>query len=117
MMTKLFTGLVLLLVSFTVSAQNSSTVEQEIADLISSLETSNCIFHRNGSTHTAIEAAEHLRLKLLRARRYATTTELFIDRLASKSSFSGKPYLIECKSGELTELKAWLDMQLLVLRN
>ena len=52
------------------------------------------VFIRNGSEHTAQEAASHLRLKLRRAGSRVTTAEQFIDHLASGSSFSGKPYMI-----------------------
>ena len=52
------------------------------------------VFIRNGSEHTAREAADHLRLKLRRAGSRIATAEEFIDLLATRSSFSGKPYLI-----------------------
>jgi hypothetical protein len=52
------------------------------------------VFIRNGNEYTAQEAVEHLRLKLRRAGSQISTAEEFIDRLATRSSVSGKPYLI-----------------------
>ena len=39
-------------------------------------------------------------MKYRRGKRYASTTEKFIERLASKSSMSRKPYYIECPGDE-----------------
>ena len=55
---------------------------------------STLIFIRNGSEHTAQEAASHLRLKLRRAGNRISTAEEFIDHLATSSSFSKKPYMV-----------------------
>ena len=57
---------------------------------------SGCVFNRTGSLHSAEAAAEHLELKYLRGKRYAGSAEAFIERLASKSSWSGKPYQMIC---------------------
>ncbi|CAN0592404.1 unnamed protein product, partial [Ectocarpus sp. 12 AP-2014] len=75
--------------------------EQEIEALITAVETSSCVFERNGDRHEAADAAEHLRLKYRRGKRYADTAEHFIERLASESSWSGKPYFIECENGRV----------------
>jgi hypothetical protein len=53
-----------------------------------------------------------MRLKYRRGKRYATTAELFIERLASKSSFSGKLYKIECPGGEAVPSGKWLTARL-----
>ena len=73
---------------------------------------SGCTFIRNGSRHDAEDAASHMRLKYRRGKRYATTAELFIERLASKSSFSGKPYAIECPGSEAVPSGEWLTARL-----
>ncbi len=78
-------------------------VNIEINQLIDVVELSQCIFHRNGNEYSSIDAADHLRLKLRKGKRYATTTENFIDRLASESSWSGKPYFIECETKAITQ--------------
>jgi hypothetical protein len=73
-----------------------AVAEAEIAYLLQRVADSGCLFSRNGATHDAADAADHLRLKYRRGRRYADTAEHFIDRLASGSSWSGEPYSIEC---------------------
>lgn len=68
----------------------------EVDYLIRTVSESGCNFVRNGKEHSASEAADHLQMKARRGKRYYDTTEEFIDRIASKSSWSGKPYLIQC---------------------
>ncbi len=40
------------------------------------------------------------------------TAEMFIEKIASKSSFSGKPYQIRFKSGGIVNTGKWLHEQL-----
>jgi hypothetical protein len=90
----------------------ADVTEEEISFLISSVEASDCVFVRNGEEHAADDAADHLRLKYRRGKRYASSAEKFIDRLASESSWSGKPYFINCPdSGDHTS-KDWLTERL-----
>ena len=77
------------------------TADAEIRYLLDYVAGSGCVFLRNGDRHDASDAADHLRLKYDRGRRYADTAEQFIDRLASQSSWSGKPYSVTC--GATTE--------------
>ena len=90
----------------------ADTAEVEIEHLIVTVGESGCTFIRNGSRHDAVDAASHMRLKYLRGKRYATTAELFIERLASKSSFSGKPYAIECPGSDAVPSGDWLSARL-----
>ncbi len=90
----------------------ADATETEIEYLITSVGESGCTFIRNGSRHDAGDAASHMRLKYRRGKRYATTAELFIERLASKSSFSGKPYAIECPGSEAVPSGDWLSARL-----
>jgi hypothetical protein len=90
----------------------ADTADEEIDFLINRVAASGCVFVRNGDNNDADAAADHLRLKLRRGKRHATSAENFIDRLASKSSWSGKPYFIVCPdTGEHTS-KAWLYAEL-----
>lgn len=115
--TILYFLLIFIFLPFYAQAENLLlSAEDEIAILISKVESSGCTFHRNGSTHEAVDAADHLRLKLRRGARYAKTTESFIERLASKSSFSGKAYQIECSQGQLIPMETWLNTQLTNVR-
>ncbi|MEX0964449.1 MAG: DUF5329 domain-containing protein [Pseudohongiellaceae bacterium] len=92
------------------------TAEVEIHALIQAVEESGCEFERNGRRYDALEAADHMRLKYRRAKRYADSAEKFIDRLASKSSISGKPYLIVCATSGEHEAKEWLEAELVAQR-
>lgn len=90
---------------------HADQAEQEINHLIGQVETSGCVYIRNGTEHDAESAADHLRLKYRRGKRYADTAEHFIDRLASASSWTGKTYQLRC--GDVTEPSAdWLHREL-----
>ena len=90
----------------------ADTADVEIEHLITTVGESGCTFIRNGSRHDADDAASHMRLKYRRGKRYAPTAELFIERLASKSSFSGKPYAIECPGNDAVPSGDWLTARL-----
>lgn len=57
------------------------------------------VFIRNGSEHTATEAAEHLHLKWRNAGKRVQTAPEFIQYCATSSSMSGRPYRIRYKDG------------------
>jgi hypothetical protein len=86
--------------------------DAEIEYLVSTIGTSDCTFIRNGKRHDANAAEEHLRMKYRRGKRYAPTAEMFIERLASASSMSRKPYYIECDGQEALPSGEWLMAQL-----
>ena len=90
----------------------AGNTEAEIEYLISAVGESGCTFIRNGSRHDAENAASHMRMKYRRGKRYATTAELFIERLASKSSISGKLYTIDCPDSEAVPSGEWLTARL-----
>ena len=81
--------------------------QSEINRLLQKVADSGCDFERNGSVHSSTDAASHLALKYERGERYVDTAEDFIDRLATKSSWSGKPYWVIC-AGERTSSGDWL---------
>lgn len=117
MQTKLYFLFIMLASPLCALAQSTDlSAEEEIQLLITKVENSACTFHRNGGTHSAVDAADHIRLKLRRGSRHAKTSQSFIDRLASKSSLSGRPYKIECDQGELILMKTWLDTELQAIR-
>ena len=95
-----------------VAFAETSATEAEIEHLITAIGTSNCVFVRNGKRHSASDAEAHIRSKYRRAKRYAPTTELFIERLASKSSMSRKPYWMECPGDEPVQSGDWLSAKL-----
>ncbi|RKF21422.1 hypothetical protein DBZ36_01880 [Alginatibacterium sediminis] len=87
-----------LLVATAIQAKPNQETMLEIEALIQTVADSSCIFHRNGSSHDAESAAEHLRLKLSNGAKYVNTSEQFIERLASKSSWTNRTYTIECEA-------------------
>ena len=98
------------------TAHGEADADTEIRALIQAVADSDCEFNRNGSLHSAEAAAEHLELKYSRGRRYADSAEAFIERLASKSSWSGEPYEMIC-DGETQPAGDWLTMRLEALRS
>lgn len=100
-------------------AAPSAQAEREIEQLIQALGRSGCRFERNGSWHDAAQAQQHLRKKLayLRKRGLADTAELFIERAASESSLSGKPYHVRCGDAAAVPSAAWLRARLVQLRS
>lgn len=85
--------------------------EQEINYLLDFVSASGCTFIRNGTEHSSVDAADHLRMKYERGRRYADTAEEFIENLASQSSWSGRPYEVVC-DGEAQASGHWLQRAL-----
>ena len=86
-------------------------LESEVAYLLEFVADSGCDFVRNGSSHEPEAAADHLRLKYSRGKRYVGSAEQFIDRLASESSWTGKPYSVTC-DGQSEPAGAWLHRAL-----
>jgi hypothetical protein len=90
---------VLALFSSTVSAQDNIE-KKKIEFLISSVENlKDAKFIRNGSEYNGKEAAKHLRMKLQNVLAVQTADD-FIRLCASKSSVSGKPYMIRLPNGK-----------------
>ena len=104
-------ALVAIALALPLAATAGESAEQEIRYLLDFVSASGCTFIRNGQEHDSVEAADHLRLKYERGRRYASSAENFIDRLASESSWSGKAYTVRC--GESRETSGrWLHRAL-----
>jgi len=96
--------LLLLLASF---SSASETMDAEIDYLLDYVETSGCTFIRNGKEHEPGAARGHLELKRKRGKRYYDSTEEFIEKVASSSSWSGKPYMIQCGDEQAQPIEGW----------
>ena len=107
----------LLALPFVAQAAPSEKAKAEIAGLMDNLARSGCQFQRNGDWHDAADARAHLQRKYdyLLKKSLVDTSEQFIQRAASKSSVSGKPYRVKCGALEL-DSAVWFDMQLQRLR-
>ena len=97
-----------------VAAPMSET--QKIEALIRHIsEMKDVTFIRNGSSHTAVEAAEHLKRKWDGGKDRIKTARDFIEHAGSKSSISGKPYMIRFKDGTEKTCEAVLTEKLKAL--
>ncbi|MBP9186718.1 MAG: DUF5329 domain-containing protein [Bacteroidia bacterium] len=88
------------------------TETQKIESLIAFIAKQDGVFIRNGSEYTPGQAAEHLRMKWKKGGSAIKTAEIFIDKLATSSSMSGKPYQIKFKNGRSINLAALLRAEL-----
>jgi hypothetical protein len=116
MSLRLKLGLVLLgLLSVPVArAEPPIKVQIEVNFLLGYVEGSGCEFYRNGSWHDSRTAQAHLRDKYnyLAARNLIRSTEDFIDRAATASSLSGRPYEVRCNGGAVVTSSQWLRDEL-----
>jgi low affinity Fe/Cu permease len=95
---------------------DATAMDAEIDFLLTSVAESGCIYIRNGKEHSGEAARDHLQMKRERGKKYYETTEEFIERIASKSSWSGKPYRIRCGDTE-EDAGAWFTRALESFRN
>ncbi|MBW2689055.1 MAG: DUF5329 domain-containing protein [Deltaproteobacteria bacterium] len=82
--------------------------DKEIEFLLSYVADSGCIFIRNGKEHQSKDASEHLEMKYNHVKNRIKSAEIFIDKIASKSSFSGRPYEAMCDGVKLST-EDWLE--------
>ena len=99
-------------------AQAPAVTRTEVTQLLDRVESSQCKFNRNGSWHDAKSARKHLQDKFdyLDKKNMVSTTESFIDKGATRSSSSGKPYQIFCTGGQAMPSATWLTTELNRLR-
>jgi hypothetical protein len=97
-----------------VHAEPPITVQVEVDFLLGYVEGSGCEFYRNGIWHDPKAAQAHLRDKYryLVARNLINTTEDFIEKVATQSSFSGQPYKVRCQNGATVATNEWLRVEL-----
>lgn len=105
---------------FFFSAANAAlpdSSQQEIDVLLQFVEDSGCTFIRNGTNHASGDARVHLQKKLdyLKRKELVASTEDFIARAATQSSFSGEAYEVDCKGQKLRSAD-WLNQELRRLR-
>lgn len=100
------------------SAEPDEVARTEIAHLLKHLESSGCQFQRNGSWYAPARAASHLNQKYeyLLKKGLVTSAESFIERAATESSASGKPYSVKCGAAAAVPSGAWLRTELLRFR-
>ncbi len=69
-------------------------------------------FIRNGSEHPPEQAADHLQAKYKKHAALIQTAEVFIEKLATKSSATGEVYKIKTANGEFLPLGQLLKQEL-----
>lgn len=100
-------------------AAPGADARREIAQLISSLDGSQCRFQRNGRWYDGSDARAHPQRKYdyLLKKDMADSAEQFIERAASQSSMSGKAYRIQCPGQPEQTAAAWFGARLQALRH
>ena len=108
-MKRLSLSLLLAMSFAAVAAEPDATTRAEIAHLIAHLETSGCQFNRNGTWYEAARAVSHLngKYEYLLKKNLVPSAEAFIERAASESSATGKPYLVKCGEQPKMESAIW----------
>lgn len=112
-MKYLSAALVLLALAFPAGAPAGT--QEEIRHLLHTIEQSGCLFLRNGMRYDSTEALEHIQRKYANVRSRVNTAEEFIEYAATKSSMTGKAYLVLCEKEEMPAAD-WLLAELAEFR-
>jgi hypothetical protein len=80
----------------------------EVEYLLEFVRNSDCIMERNGSRHKGDEAVSHIQRKYDYFLDDIKSTEDFIEYSATKSTMSGKYYLVICNGQAPVRAKDWL---------
>ncbi len=101
----------LLLCSTSILGMANTERENEIQHLLKFIASSGCTFIRNHSEYSANKAKSHLETKYNYVKSRIASTEDFIKYAATKSSMSGKHYMVLCNGNRNTSSK-WLINEL-----
>jgi hypothetical protein len=95
-------------------AQATGRTQREVGHLLDYVAQSGCQFNRNGKWNAGEAARAHLQRKYdyLEKRQLAPDAESFIERAASTSSMSGKPYQVRCAGKAPVPSGPWLSAEL-----
>jgi hypothetical protein len=96
------------------AAGPSTAARAEIQQLLAFVANSGCQFNRNGTWYPAPEASAHLAKKerYLEDRGQVASPEDFIAKAATKSSMTGRPYMVRCGSEPAIASEEWLMAEL-----
>ncbi|WP_165840081.1 DUF5329 family protein [Motiliproteus coralliicola] len=73
------------------------------------MATTECSYERNGKRYSGIEAVEHISKKYDYFKDEIATAEEFIEYSATKSTLSGRSYLIHCEGKPAVKSGDWLQ--------
>ena len=87
-----------------------SAAQAETGYLLALVEASSCEFYRNGTAYDGSRAGSHLRDKyaLIVAADHVLTADAFVEKVATRSSMTGRPYEVSCAGHERVPLGPWL---------
>ena len=91
-------------------------MDNEIRHILSFVENTKCLFERNGTLYEGQDATTHIIKKYNYFKDEIDNTEKFIELSATKSTMSGKYYLIHCPDKESIRSRDWLYKELLRFR-
>ena len=107
------TGLILCIFICIVSVPVfASDMQSEINYLLAFLENSECQYERNGKIHTGKDTLNHVKKKYKYFKNKIDSTEKFIEYSATKSTLSGKYYMVLCKDSPKVKTQDWLLQEL-----
>ena len=89
-----------------------SDMQSEINYLLAFLENSECQFERNGKLHTGKDTVDHVKKKYNYFKSKIDSAEKFIEYSATKSTLSGKYYMVLCKDSPKVKTQDWLLQEL-----
>ncbi len=90
----------------------ASDMQSEINHLLAFLENSECQFERNGKIHSGIDTVAHAKRKYNYFKSRINSAEKFIEYSATKSTLSGKYYMVLCKDSPKVRTQDWLLQEL-----
>lgn len=90
------------------AAEPQPRLEQTVQYLLDYVSGSGLTFIRNSKEHNGPEAAEHMKNKYEHFKDKIETAEDFIDRAASKSLITGRPYRVIMENGTTVPTRDWL---------
>jgi len=90
----------------------ASSLDSEIRHILSFVTNTDCLFERNGSFYKGQDATIHIIKKYNYFKDEIYSTERFIELSATKSTISGKYYLIHCLGKESIRSQDWLNEEL-----
>ncbi len=86
--------------------------QERIAALLEAVDHSQATFIREEKAYSAADGRRHLERKLRYAGDRVVTAEDFIERIASRSSTTGRPYGVRLPTGEEMEAGVWFRQKL-----
>jgi hypothetical protein len=105
---KYILALVFILFSGPIIAEVPAGQALEIDHLLSFVQHSPCRINRNGKFYDGNAAVSHIKKKYAYFKDEIQTTEQFIELSATKSTMSGKYYMVQCEGSKQVRTKEWL---------